>query len=457
MADDYAALRPVRTHGLFGAQIAWYRGWTGRFCYTLVYSLLGLWGPATPRFMPSVLLILWFAATVWAIRRIQSLSGRVSWANLVLCAGFLTFATLETTPNVYQSLYWQTAALTHFLPFIPFSLFVAVIIPPLPKGRKSVWYKFQLSGAGILAFVAGGFSDTYVVLQSCALVLSLLAVTLFADNDCKSRIRPLLVAGAVGSLLAFVIVAAAPGNKVRMAYFPSGPGGWDILRLTVRYSIGFVGRLLLRHPATFLLLLILPMQMRLRDLNHREGPGCSRQLCIRLLWVIPVTVILLIMCCVAPGVYALSAMIPERAQILLAFVFVCGTVLWSRTAGEYLAGALRTISDKTRQRLTLGALVALLLLTIIPLRSFVSLARLREEAQNFAADWDGQDAQLKTAKQNGLTDVTVPQIGDFQSRIGKGASDLHLRTDPGFWINRTTATYYGLTSVRASEDVASSR
>ena len=82
-----------------------------------------------------------------------------------------------------------------------------------------------------------------------------------------------------------------------------------------------------------------------------------------------------------------------------------------------------------------------------------SLLRTRERALNFANDWDQQDSQLKAAKQNGFSDVEVKQIGDFQSRIGNGPGDLHLRTDPTFWINRTTANYYGLRSIRASTDV----
>src|SRR5215204_2612271 len=49
MADDYSPLRAVRTHGLLGAQLAWYQAWSGRFSFTFVYSLLALMGPATLR------------------------------------------------------------------------------------------------------------------------------------------------------------------------------------------------------------------------------------------------------------------------------------------------------------------------------------------------------------------------------------------------------------------------
>jgi uncharacterized protein DUF6056 len=170
-----------------------------------------------------------------------------------------------------------------------------------------------------------------------------------------------------------------------------------------------------------------------------------------LLWMIPAAVLLLIVCCTGASVYAISVMLPERARILLSLIFICGTLVWSRALAEYLAGKLLSISQKRKQTISASATVLLLLLTLSPLISCFSIFTIRDQARRFAADWDRQDSQLKTAKQNAIGDVTVEQIGDFQSRIGKGRSDLHLRTDSGFWINQVTASYYGLKSVRASE------
>src|SRR5215216_8067524 len=88
MADDYTMSRMVKTHGLLGAQADWYFGWTGRFSFSFVASLLGLIGPATTRVIPALLLTAWIAATAWAIGQIRSLS--ISTA--VLFAGLIIFA-----------------------------------------------------------------------------------------------------------------------------------------------------------------------------------------------------------------------------------------------------------------------------------------------------------------------------------------------------------------------------
>jgi hypothetical protein len=454
MADDYSALRPVQTHGFLGAQISWYQAWTGRFSYTFLNSVAALLGPGMPRVTPGLLLALWFAAAVWAIYHLHSLSGSISWSRVVLFAGFIIFATLETAPNVSQSLYWQAAALTHVAPFIPLSFYVGLVSRGMSKKHEDFSRKFNLVCAGILTFVAGGLADAYVVFQTCGLILSILAVQIFAGTHVKSRIRAFLVVGLIGSLIAFTVLLASPGNSVRQAFFPKHVSSWNIFGLTIFYSLGFVAKLLLTHPIIVLASVTLPLLIVLREFSLGYAPRWDHRLCIRLLLLIPATVLLLIMCCTGASVYAISVMLPERARILLSLIFICGTVVWSRAAAEYLAGKLLTISWKRKQIISISASLCLLLLTLSPLISSFSILTIREKARSFAADWDRQDSQLRAAKQNGVADVTVQQIGDFQSRIGKGPGDLHLRTDSGFWINQVTASYYGLKSVRASEEVA---
>lgn len=453
MADDYAALRPIQSHGFVGAQIKWYQAWTGRFSYTFINSLAAVLGPAMPRLVPGLLLTLWFAAAAWAIHQIHSLSGRISWPRVLLFTGFIIFATLETAPNVSQSLYWQSASLTHVAPFIPLSLYVGLVSQGVSQRHKPFGRKFNLACAGILTFLAGGLGDAFTVFQSCGLLLSIFALEIFAGTQLKSRIRAYLVIGLVGSLLASTILVASPGNSIRQAFFPRHLNGLDILGLTIRYSIGFIAKLVLTHPLIVVVAVALPLLIVLREFSVTDAPRWDRRLCIRLLLLTPVAVTLLIMCCTGASVYAIAVMLPERARILLSLIVICGIVVWSRAGAEYLAARLHSISWKRKQIISISATVVLVCLAMLPVVSCFSIFRMRERARSFAADWDRQDSQLKAAKQDGIADVTVPQIGDFQSRIGKGPSELHLRADPGFWINQVTASYYGLKTVRANEDV----
>jgi hypothetical protein len=446
MADDYSALRPIQSHGFLGAQMKWYQAWTGRFSYTFLNSLAALLGPSMPRFTPALLLTFWFAAAVWAACQVTICRRRV-----LLVAGFIIFATLGTAPNVSQSLYWQSAALTHVAPFIPLSLYVGLVGRAASNRHSHFSRKFGLACAGILTFVAGGLADAYIVFQTCGLILAIAATEIFADSHLKSRIRAFLMVGLAGSLVALTILMASPGNSVRQAFFPRQLSSLGIFGVTMFYSLGFIAKLVVTSPIMFVATVALPLLIVLQEFSLSDALRWDRRLCIRLLWMIPAAVLLLIVCCTGASVYAISVMLPERARILLSLIFVCGTLVWSRALAEYLARKLLFISQKGKQTISASATVLLLLLTLSPLISCFSIFTIRDEARRFAADWDRQDSQLKTAKQNAIGDVTVEQIGDFQSRIGKGRSDLHLRTDSGFWINQVTASYYGLKSVRASE------
>ena len=446
MADDYTIATMAKARGLFGAQVSWYLGWTGRFSFNFVATLLGLIGPVTTRFLPALLLTLWIGATAWAIIQLHSSSVRSRWTRAVLFAGLIIFATLETAPNVVESVYWQTGALVYIAPLVLLSLYVGIVI----RFVRGTHQRSSFYAAGILMFVAGGFSDAYIVLQSCGLILALIAVEIFAPQHLKRAVRAFLLISLLGSLLALAVVAIAPGNSARQAYFPNHLGLPQILSLTLVYSLRFIAKLMLTHPVVLSLLLGLPFLMVLRDKSGGDTPVWNRQLCIRLLLLFPPAIFVLIACCSAPSFYGMSVMLPERARILLSLTFVCGTVVWSRAAGEFLLTKLRY---DMKQMIRTGSALLLMLMIVAPLVSFISTLGMREQARAYAADWDRQDIELRAARQKGINDVAVQQIGDFQWRLGKGPSDLHLRTDPGFWIKRGTAEYYGLSSVRAKEDV----
>src|SRR6185369_5950029 len=185
-------------------------------------------------------------------------------------------------------------------------------------------------------------------------------VEVFAGAELQSRIRAFLVAGLIGSLLAFTIVLASPGNAVRQASFPKHFNVVETVAVTMFYSLGFVAKQLIKHPIIFLVSLSLPLLMVMREFGVSE-PRWSRRVCIRLLLLTPLTVFLLIMCCTGASVYAISVMLPERARILLSLIFICGTVVWGRAAAEYMAGKLATIDYQRKQFISTSASMLLLL------------------------------------------------------------------------------------------------
>ena len=83
-------------------------------------------------------------------------------------------------------------------------------------------------------------------------------------------------------------------------------------------------------------------------------------------------------------------------------------------------------------------LVALLVLG--PVTSAQQTFALGSQAKTFASLWDSREQRIYTAVIEGETDLVVQPLPYIPGDIGP---------DPGYWINRCVATYYGLNSIVA--------
>jgi hypothetical protein len=458
MADDYGFWTTVNSHGLVGAQVRWYVAWSGRFSFLFVADLCSLLGPRFAQFLPALLLAIWVAGMTWSIRRMARRdSPKTSYVQSLLFAGLVILATLKTAPNVVQSLFWQDSALNYVPPLILLTLYVGFISSRLraADARAARPSALSLCGSALFMFIAGGFSEAYLVLQTSGLILAIIAGWRYAPDRLKPVLRALLIAGLVGSLLALVVVVLAPGNRVRLAFFPPAPGPFQILKLASIHSCWFIAKAIFHHPFVLAVAVLLPflIAFRRRAPGHHHDANESWRYRAELLVLLPAAVLLLSMCCTASAFYGMSVMLPERSQVLLSFTLVCGTVVWGHSAGTHCRVASPFIG---RRVVLFGSTLALIAMITLPVASGASIFGLRSRARAYAADWDRQDEDIRAAKNGGARELTVEQIGDFQSRLGLGNSDLHLRTDRDFWINRAVAKYYGIDSIAASQEPTTS-
>jgi hypothetical protein len=456
MADDYTYWINVHVRGLLGGQIHLYMGWTGRFSFILAVNLCSLLGSHFVRFLPALLLATWLAALAWAINS----SGfadtpKPSYVKSLLLAGLVVLATLVIAPNVVQSLFWQSGSLTYVAPLIFLSFYAGIISSGLRALRERATRPSALSlcGSALLLLIAGGFSESYVVLQTAGLLLALVACWRYAPDKLKPALRSLLVAGLIGSLLALIVVVLAPGNSIRRAYFPPPPGLFQLIKLSSIYSFRFITGSIFNHRLVLSVSVLVPFLLTLRDApGSRTQTDEERHAHAEALVLLPVAIFSLIVCSIVPSFYGMSVMLPDRSQVLLSFTLVCGAVAWGHSAGKFCRIALPVAGPDGSSVVPLCLSLMLILLSAFPIASCVSTFGLRGRAIDYAADWDRQDEEIRAAKNGGARELTVEQIGDFQSRLGIGDSDLHLRTQPNFWINKVVAKYYGIDSVAARQD-----
>jgi Family of unknown function (DUF6056) len=419
-ADDYCWAAELRIDGFVNAQIAWYTGYSPRYAFTFLVNLIELAGPAIVPALPAAAIVVWLATLAWTFVQFKIKLGRLSTTtSAVLLAEVAALGTLQTAPDMAQSLYWQTGMLTYLLPLVLGTFLIGWIRRALDRPAPKLW---ALTVSWLVTFVAGGLSETYLIPQNVALTLALLVSALFAAKGPARRVASAhLVAALAGGVLALLVIVVAPATTYRVGGTPAdlwlassasiATGGVQVLRL-VRY-----------FPLTVLLCLALPAV---------SGAGAPR---VQGRWLLLVSAVAAITLpfCYFPSFYAQNGNPPARSLIVPGAILI-GYLLF---AGYSLQGRLKLIPQPARVAVAVALAVA---------QVGVAAASLPEQviaAQQAAARWDTTDQDIRASRDAGQADVTVSPTPPY---LGEN----FVTPDRQNWFNMCVARYYGVRSIATS-------
>jgi hypothetical protein len=294
-------------------------------------------------------------------------------------------------------------------------------------------------------FVAGGFSETYVSMQTAGLLLLTGATFAPRWRSALSPIRGVAVAGLIGSLLSMAVIIGAPGNEIRRSLMPDTGGLLSTVGMSIRHTLAFVAKGFLQAPITTLLAAILPAYAAIFLWPTAQEGSSLRKLADRipdLLIVIPVASLLLIFASVLPSVFATSAYPAERSLITGQYVLIGSIVLWSFILGTWLVPAAESwFGAHSRQRALLTALILVFTLAGA-LATAQRILHWIPDATQFAETWDRRDASIRESLERGDIELEVASL----SHMG-GLAEIGY--DPAEWINICIADSYGLVFVVA--------
>jgi len=317
---------------------------------------------------------------------------------------------------------------------------VLTYLAPLVLATALVGWIAHMSHAGVgrwpvaggvsfvLAFLAGGTSETFAAAQVTALVLAWVIALMAGGRN----LRAMLLIGLCGALLALAIVAVSPGNNVRQETAAPSPLPTAVPQ-ALEFTQGWL-RLTFARPHAVVLLLLVGVPAAIGAASPRAS----------LRWQVLIAGVfaaaLIIFACMLPAYYALSSNPPGRAQVIPQYVLVCGLAVLGRALGAIL-----------RQPLTgwVAAAALLALLALGPLLTAVEVLQTLEPARAYAAAWDQLDREVRAERTQGVLDVTVrplPATGlvhnlDF---VGPDRHD---------WFNECVARYYDLNTIASTLSV----
>jgi hypothetical protein len=448
MADDYCLSADLQKSGFIHAQITNYLQFGGRFTYAALISAVEVFGPGTASLGPPLCLALWVLASVWALFEIAVIN-RFQYPFLISCLGasLIIFAMLAAADNLAQSIYWESGYLLYAAPLVMFSGYVAVAALAVRMRVRGLAAMALVILAACLALIGGGFNEPYTLAQTTGHALALLVCYFSPPGSARRRALPFLFAGLAGSLIATVIMVAAPGNAVRESSFPVSRDVLTVVALTFRGTCGFILREFVHAPFVTALLCAIPAYVATRQYksiwgDNRTVTGAHW----RYLILLPLTGFLLVFICYLPGIYGTGGLV-ARARLIPEFIFVCTAISAAFFVGTLLAAHLinGTGNLVPFRVVTLGIMTAI---TVVgSSRATWHVWQLATTAKANAALWDRTDGEIRSRKGEGILDQTIPFI-DIETGLGGPKSELHLERDVSNWKNKCVAGYYGINSIR---------
>ncbi len=442
-ADDFCLTGGFLTSGFWKSQFSLYTGWSPAFTGTFLQNLSELFGRSAIQAWTALVVVLWTSMLTWALVQASRVTRLKVPASLaLLLAEVMVFFTILEAPQQYQTFYWRIGLVGYTLPLVFLALLIGLIFNRVRKADPGRLPWGGSVGCAALAFFAGGFSVTYVTLQTGLLALALIAVWLAIRPPSRRNSRMLVGAALVGSLLALLVVAIAPGNAVRLSTMPTPPHLFPLIRMAVTNSFIFIYTSMkdyaFQNVLAVLASMLITYVLYARDTRLSKLRPSSLTLA---LFLVPAVSFLLVLAVCAPSAYAESSYPEGRVLIEARFIMVFMTITEGALIGMSLSQLHLWANEPTPVYLQLILAAVFLAVILYPLydarKSYLEIPVYRQRA----ATWDARTAIIQTSIQQGILDIN---IHDSQARSFNSFSGLmEIGSDPSFWVNQCAADFYG--------------
>ncbi len=441
IADDYCSVTFTRGN-FFAALWQNYLTVSNRYTKFMLIALSELISPRSIMILPAFMIILWVIGLMWLIYEASRAAGQKWPPAVMLClAVILAFVSLLEAPNIFQTLYWRASLATHFTPLVimPYmAVFLMRSMFSFSNKKHPLW--LYLLGF-LFSFFLGGFSEPPLLVMISLLGLALFLIWLYSKSIVRKDNLALLIWTLAGAITALVVMFLAPANTIRLHTTP--PGLFVVFERSFVYGFEFARNSIKSLVLPSLFSIAVPLVIFFSLYVSPASAGISmdqrKYIWLSLLWI-PILSYLLIVASFAPSAYGQAFPI-ERARFAGQVFLVAGLMSEGAVLGILLAHP--KLWAFTNLRLDVVSALLLIIAAFYPLRSgLLTLAANVPAYRARAEAWDDRQATIFLLREQGQTELTVPQLSGVD-----GVKEMDVR--PSHWVNRCAAQYYGVNSIRA--------
>ena len=444
-ADDFCFYVQLKLKGFLGAFAYFYNVATGRFS-DLALELATI---SYPNYLSTYLLI-WILILSYSIHVIIRADKQYYFYSLLLSSTILVISfdlipntyfrrvisdtnhTWDPYPGIFEILYWRSGRNRLITPLILGTILLSLIFLINKNGvspkKIKIWTFF---GSGI-AFVAGGFGETYVGVQMTLITLILIIVLLSQNEKKKKNFFLPIILFWLSTLFSIIIIIKSPSNLNRMGYFLQPSTLVELFQI-IKSSIHHVFIQIFKWPSNILsglsILFIsfyIGKEIKIVGLNNAS---------IRKLIVFPpILIAIVLVSSFFPAAYATSKAPPPRVLVTTVYIITFLFSIWFLLIGNFTKNNSPILSTKLSK---IFFVLLFILFSINGFRNASKLYALNYQFRSFAIKFDQREEFINKSKKNGSKVITVSKINNF---IG----GTELSKDRDFWVNECICDYYGV-------------
>ena len=400
--DDFCSAAFLKNNGFWGAQIGWWKSWTGRYSAVFFTDLFESIGPWVVNLLP----ILLFGLLIISSRKIF-------FKNTVFAFVFYLLVLLNA-PNIIQSFYWQTGALNYIAPFIFLNLFFSLFL----LKRK----KFIYPLAFLLMFIGGGFSESFALASMVFLVFVFGGIILINPERKKEYVL-ICLAGIFGVAVSLLFMYLSPGNSARALTVTKPKSLSFVVGSTIWATKWYLLRFLTIKTFLSSLALLFTSMFLLSKRVKIEGRGGIFLMILSLASIIPVTAAVM-----GSGYYSMSTVPPERTLFIIVYFVLLALCVFFFAAISLLEASM---DKKYFSKLFYLAIILNLVFSCLVTASMQkNWSKVKQEIITYSQNWDGEVKRLPEIN-------NIPAVGGLDNF-----------TDNKGWVASCIASYYGFPEVK---------
>ncbi len=429
MADDFCSVYIAERLGVVRSIWYWYIAWDGGYSASFLDAvILGAFDNAGISFAIPLMLVAWAISLTWAAYSLlrKDASSLKFWHVIPLAIATLS-ATLLITPIVEQPLLWWGAMRGYIPPLALFPFYIGVYLYFSNRTWKPKQLAFWYFASFLIVFFNGGFSETFTPVQTAAFFLWAAWAVAVKQYKTQKEKFVFLAMGLLGATLGLIVMALAPGNAHRQAFFPPPPMPLEILTISWNSFLGFMSAMLAVPQKSAAIIGI-----ALAGFLTGSRVAQNRQHSLKDILLILAAGTLLVFCSFPPAAYGQSSAPSEHTMIIPAYIMILTIVAVSVLIGQRFAQNIR--NGLPYIGLSLAVFVLLGYAALRPIQTYYAEIPL---AARYAEQWRQRDAQIRAERLKGSDGIYIQPIENWMGVLEPNAN-------PIFFVNYCMGEYYDI-------------